>query len=97
MQEESKIAPKQEAKIVNPQDRQTETCPNLQKIQDISQNHFHQTEAAILSLNTTLTNCAKDEKYVTSMLKTSEDNPIDLKRYTKQKHAIDQEKSQTIF
>jgi hypothetical protein len=31
------------------------------------------------------------------MLKTSEDNLIDLKRYKKQKQAIDQEKSQIIF
>jgi hypothetical protein len=39
----------------------------------------------ISTLNTTLINCDKDEKYVKSMLKTSEDNPLDLKRYTTQK------------
>ena len=82
MQEESKKDPNHEPKIVNPQDRESEVCPNLQKIQDIAQNHFHQAEAVISTLNTTLINCTKDEKYVKSMLKTSEDNPLDLKRYT---------------
>lgn len=96
IQEESKTAPNQDCEIVNPQDRESETCASYFKMQDITQNHYRQTASVISTLNTSLKNCARDEKYVMSMLKTSEDNPSDIQRYKAQKQAIELEKSMII-
>ena len=64
--------------IMNPQDLEFD-C--LQKIESITQNHFHQTEKSVADLKKILSEVSSDLKYTENKIKGDKVTPVVLQRY----------------